>query len=596
VNENPRLETQADQFTELEKFHELLGNPERILGFPTEALFKLDILTKNYPSVFYPTSNAWNKKYRLVELVDPQQPGRPFSNVTGYSFTETQRLKRKYPDSLEIAQAEVGLSIQAYCLLALNLLRKAGRQASITPVAREQGVLTLGQLIEQLADFQHQVSQAISDLEQQGEINTNWLSISESDLDHSIVKLALLVRIKEQINLRETTGWTQISNFLDQVAEYEPIDADGNFKIVVIGALLNISDSGLHTVSFRIREYLCTSILGLSGVFQFDQILELLRARETRKQAEIRKEVARQRASTRLERLRGKGSLEGRSLLPQPPEGVNTVDWLNRQEWYRKRIIQGAAKNADQSELSRAYPNNHYLYEDEYYQKTLEKARKIEVVKPGLIAFLLRFGVTQLLRYEEDDLLNMYANYQFGKSDVPLSDYYLHLCDTHDHNNAHLVNGKALPSEYRKQGKVKPLFCEFDSPLELYKILMFAASITIQNPKSVSIRAHGGVGTISYPVAITTTMVDLIIGRIQAIVGKDERIAVLVESCHAADRSNYGSSFAEHISELGMGVFAPEGLSYGVKSAEIDSDGYVTDVLFKAYSTKHLKGKKIPAR
>ncbi len=590
--ENPRPETESGRFAELEQFGELISNPERVLGFPIEVLFRLDILTKNYPSVFYPTSNVWDKKYRLVELVDPQQPGHPYSNVTGYSLAETQRLKHKYPDSLEIAQAEVGLAIQAYCLLALNLLRKAGRQASITPVAREQGVLTLGQLTEQFADFQHQVSQAISDLEQQGEINTNWLSISETDTDNSIVKLALLVRLKEQASLGDTTNWSQISNFLDRVAEYVPIDTDENFKIILSGALLNILKPGLYTVSFQIREYVCTTILGLSGVFQFEKILELVRKKETQRQAEIRKEQSRQRASTRLERLRGKGRLEGRSPLPQPPEGADAVDWLSRQEWYRKRIIRGAAKNADQSELSRAYPNSHYLYEDEYYQKTLDKARKIEAVKPGLIAFLLRFGVTQLLRYEEDDLLNMFENYQFGKSDVPLSDYYLHLCDTHDHNNAHLVNGKALPSEYRKQGKVKPLFCEFDSPLELYKILTFVVSITIQNPKSVSIRAHGGVGTISYPVAITTTMVDLIIGRIQAIIGKDDRIAVLVESCHAADTPTHGGSFAEHISKLGMGVFAPEGLSYGVKSAEIDSDGYVTDVLFKAFGTKHLKGTR----
>ena len=583
--ENPRPETESGLLAELEQFGELLSNPERVLGFPIEVLFKLDILTKNYPSVFYPTRNNWNHSHRLVELVDPQQPGHPFSNVTGYSFTETQRLKRKYPDSLEIAQAEVGLVIQAYCLLAVLLLRKVGKQSSITPIARDQGALTLGQLYEQFTNFQSQVSQAVSDLESQSEINTTWLSIFDNDSEHSLVKLALF-------SLGDTTNWNQISNFLDQVAEYEPIDSDENFKIVVTGALLNISNSGIHTVSFRIREYLCSTTLGLSRVFQFDQILELLRARETRKQAEIRKEVARQRASTRLERLRGTGNLEGKSILPQPPESVNVIDWLSRQEWYRRRIIKGAAKDADKSELERAYPNSYFLYEDEYYQKTLDKARKIEVVNPGLIAFLLRFGVTQLLRYEEDDLVSMYANYQFGKSNVPLTDHYLHLCDTHDHNNAHLVNGKVLPSEYRKQGKVKPLFCEFDSPFELYKILTFVVSITVKNPKSVSVRAHGGVGTISYPNAVTAAMVDASIDRIQAIVGKDERIAVLVESCHAADRPIYGSSFAEHISKLGMAVFAPEGLSYGVKTVEIDTDGYVTDAIFKSFDTKHLKGKK----
>ncbi len=130
MNENPRTEldvvsdsdrsgvldeTESRQLTELDQLREFLGNPERILGFPVEALFRLDILTKNYPSVFYPTKNNWNKRYGLEELIDPQQPGHPFSNLVGYSFAETQRLKLKYPDSLAIAQAEVGLAIQAFC-------------------------------------------------------------------------------------------------------------------------------------------------------------------------------------------------------------------------------------------------------------------------------------------------------------------------------------------------------------------------------------------------------------------------------------------------------------------------------------------------
>jgi len=54
VIENPRPETESGKLAELKQFGELLSNPERVLGFPIEVLFRLDILTKNYPSVFLP--------------------------------------------------------------------------------------------------------------------------------------------------------------------------------------------------------------------------------------------------------------------------------------------------------------------------------------------------------------------------------------------------------------------------------------------------------------------------------------------------------------------------------------------------------------
>ncbi len=316
------------------------------------------------------------------------------------------------------------------------MLGKGGRQASITPVAHDHGALTLSQLFEKLSTFQSQVSQAIVELEKQSEINTTWIPISESDTNHSIVKLALLVRLKEQASLGDTISWNEISKFLDQVVEYVPIDTDENFKTVVSGAVLNTTNSGLHTVSFRIREYLCTTILGLSGVFQFDQILELLRAKETRKQAEIRKEEARQRANTKLERLRGTGNLEGKSLLPQPPEGVDVIGWLSQQSWYRERIIVGAARQADASELQRAYPKHQFLFEKRYYEITLKKAEKMEKQNPGIIKLLLRFGITQLARYREDDLIAMYHFVLSEKNDSKNQPYYLHLSSAHDHNNS----------------------------------------------------------------------------------------------------------------------------------------------------------------
>ncbi len=100
------------------------------------------------------------------------------------------------------------------------------------------------------------------------------------------------------------------------------------------------------------------------------------------------------------------------------------------------------------------------------------------------------------------------------------------------------------------------------------------------------IHSHGYRGGIAYPNPITNRMVDLVSERFLCLTKGDGRISVVLEACHGADVAEDGNSFAAQIHKLGIRVFAPEWLSQGIKSIQVDPEGYVTHLEFKAIGTK----------
>lgn len=592
---------------EASEYAAYLRNPELLLGFPIEALALIGVTTKNYPSIFYEASNVYRKNYDITELVDPSSPGHPFSNVTGYSLRQIRTAKQEYPDSLAVVQAEASLAIQAYCFLAVMLLRKAGKTIAITPIKRGESVLNFAQLLDRLKQFQKQVSEVISELSDDPQLgDIQWL-VPNDQTDHSLVLLALLLNSSEGGTRMAAGKWADITAFVSKVEVYAPLKANPQFVSVLIGALLDPSSTGLDSANFQIRRFICEKILHLSNVLTFDEILTTLQRRRDEKleqqrldeeqaqrrveeqraleEAKIRRETAKQEAVGRLEQLRGTGRLKDKSLLPQPPEGADVVSWLGEQPWYRERVILGAAKYQDRWKLRMAYPLQSFVYEAEYLSETLKRAQSLEDRQSGIISFLLRFGITQYTRYRPDDLIEMYANFLFGSSDTAIQPYYLQLTDTHDHNNAFLVHKGRVAQAYRKQGIVKPLFCEFNSPFELYKLLYLVRSLTASNPKLVYFIAHGEVGRISYPNSVTTNMVSLMKGRTEFLGREDHTPTILIDSCRAADEGQDRISFARSVSNLGVTVYAPVWLSYGIKSVQLDKNGGVSDVRFNALDT-----------
>lgn len=592
-------------------YAEHLRNPEHLLGFSTEALTLIGVTTRNYPSIFYEESNVYRKSFDITELVDPLSPGFPLSNVTGYTLRDIRIAKQKYPDSLAVVQAEASLAIQAYCFLAVMLLRKAGKTIAITPIKRGESVLNFAQLLDRLNQFQKQVSEAISELSDDTQLgDIQWL-VPSDQTDHSLVLFALLLKSHEGGTKMATSKWADINAFVAAVEAYEPLKANPQFISMLTAAILDISSTGLDSANFQIRRFICREVLHLSNVVAFDAILttcqrmrdekleqQRLDEDQTKRQeekqraleeAKIRRETARQKAESRFEQMKGKGHLKDKSLLPQPPEGADVVSWLGEQPWYRERVILGAAKNQDRWQLRMAYPLRTFVYQEEYLRETLKRAQLLEDRQSGIISFLLRFGITQYTRYRPDDLIEMYANFLFGSSDTAIQPHYLHLTDTHDHNNAFLVHKDRVAQVYRKQGIVKPLFCEFNSPFELYKILYLVRSLTASNPKLVYFMAHGEVGRISYPNSVTTNMVSLMKERTEFLGREDHTPTILIDSCRAADDGPDRISFARSVANLGVTVYAPEWLSYGIKSVKLDEYGGVSDARFNALDTKKFE-------